>query len=292
MTEAGLFIDRLAFVSMNTTSPLNTNPDALVELRDIRFGYGERVILDGISLTIPRGKVTALMGASGGGKTTVMRLIGGQYCAQSGSLTFDGQEVASLNPTDLYAVRRRMGMLFQFGALFTDLSVFDNVAFPLREHTDLSESMIRDIVLMKLEAVGLRGARDLMPSEVSGGMARRVALARAMALDPELIMYDEPFAGLDPISLGTAARLIRQLNDTLGLTSVIVSHDLDETFHIADQVIVLANGKIAAQGTPDEVRNSTDPLVKQFVTAAPDGPVRFHYPGPSVAQDFGVEGEP
>jgi phospholipid/cholesterol/gamma-HCH transport system ATP-binding protein len=276
---------------MNKTSQINTSPEALVELRDIRFGYGERVILDGISLTIPRGKVTALMGASGGGKTTVMRLIGGQYTAQSGSLTFDGQEVAALNPTALYAVRRRMGMLFQFGALFTDLSVFDNVAFPLREHTDLSESMVRDIVLMKLEAVGLRGARDLMPSEVSGGMARRVALARAMALDPELIMYDEPFAGLDPISLGTAARLIRQLNDTLGLTSVIVSHDLDETFHIADQVIVLANGKIAAQGTPDDVRHSTDPLVKQFVTAAPDGPVRFHYPGPSVAQDFGVEGE-
>ncbi len=276
---------------MTTTSPLNTNPDALVELHDIRFGYGERVILDGITLTIPRGKVTALMGASGGGKTTVLRLIGGQYRAQAGSLRFDGQEVGALRPAELYAVRRRMGMLFQFGALFTDLSVFDNVAFPLREHTDLSESMIRDIVLMKLEAVGLRGARDLMPSEISGGMARRVALARAMALDPELIMYDEPFAGLDPISLGTAARLIRQLNDTLGLTSVIVSHDLDETFHIADQVIVLANGKIAAQGTPDEVRHSTDPLVKQFVTAAPDGPVRFHYPGPSVAQDFGVEGE-
>jgi phospholipid/cholesterol/gamma-HCH transport system ATP-binding protein len=284
-------MNRPAFVSMTNTSSLNIKPDALVELRDVRFGYGERLILDGITLTVPRGKVTALMGASGGGKTTVLRLIGGQYRAQAGSLTFDGQEVASLNPTDLYAVRRRMGMLFQFGALFTDLSVFDNVAFPLREHTDLSESMIRDIVLMKLEAVGLRGARDLMPSEVSGGMARRVALARAMALDPELIMYDEPFAGLDPISLGTAARLIRQLNDTLGLTSVIVSHDLDETFHIADQVIVLANGKIAAQGTPDEVRNSTDPLVKQFVTAAPDGPVRFHYPGPSVAQDFGVEGE-
>jgi phospholipid/cholesterol/gamma-HCH transport system ATP-binding protein len=276
---------------MTTTSPLNTNPDALVELHDIRFGYGERVILDGITLTIPRGKVTALMGASGGGKTTVLRLIGGQYRAQAGSLRFDGQEVGALRPAELYAVRRRMGMLFQFGALFTDLSVFDNVAFPLREHTDLSETMIRDIVLMKLEAVGLRGARDLMPSEVSGGMARRVALARAMALDPELIMYDEPFAGLDPISLGTAARLIRQLNDTLGLTSVILSHDLDETFHIADQVIVLANGKIAAQGTPDEVRHSTDPLVKQFVTAAPDGPVRFHYPGPSVAQDFGVEGQ-
>ena len=277
---------------MLNTSRLNTNPDALVELRDICFGYGERRILDGISLTVPRGKVTALMGASGGGKTTVLRLIGGQYRAQSGSLTFDGQEVASLNSDDLYAVRRRMGMLFQFGALFTDLSVFDNVAFPLREHTDLSESMIRDIVLMKLQAVGLRGARDLMPSEVSGGMARRVALARAMALDPQLIMYDEPFAGLDPISLGTAARLIRQLNDTLGLTSIIVSHDLDETFHIADQVIVLANGKIAAQGTPEQVRHSHDPLVKQFVTAAPDGPVQFHYPGPSVVQDFGVAGKP
>jgi len=277
---------------MLNTSRLNTNPDALVELRDISFGYGERRILDGISLTVPRGKVTALMGASGGGKTTVLRLIGGQYRAQSGSLTFDGQEVGSLSPDDLYAARRRMGMLFQFGALFTDLSVFDNVAFPLREHTDLSASMIRDIVLMKLEAVGLRGARDLMPSEVSGGMARRIALARAMALDPQLMMYDEPFAGLDPISLGTAARLIRQLNDTLGLTSIIVSHDLDETFHIADQVIVLANGKIAAQGTPDEVRHSRDPLVKQFVTAAPDGPVQFHYPGPSVSQDFGVAGMP
>jgi phospholipid/cholesterol/gamma-HCH transport system ATP-binding protein len=277
---------------MLNTSRLNTNPDALVELRDISFGYGERRILDGISLTVPRGKVTALMGASGGGKTTVLRLIGGQYRAQSGSLTFDGQEVGSLSPDDLYAARRRMGMLFQFGALFTDLSVFDNVAFPLREHTDLSASMVRDIVLMKLEAVGLRGARDLMPSEVSGGMARRIALARAMALDPQLMMYDEPFAGLDPISLGTAARLIRQLNDTLGLTSIIVSHDLDETFHIADQVIVLANGKIAAQGTPDEVRHSRDPLVKQFVTAAPDGPVQFHYPGPSVSQDFGVAGKP
>lgn len=262
--------------------------DTLVELRDVRFGYGERVILDGISLTVPRGKVTALMGASGGGKTTVLRLIGGQYRAQSGSLTFEGQEVGTMNQAELYTMRRRMGMLFQFGALFTDLSVFDNVAFPLREHTDLNESMIRDIVLMKLQAVGLRGARDLMPSEVSGGMARRVALARAMALDPQLVMYDEPFAGLDPISLGTAARLIRQLNDTLGLTSVIVSHDLDETFHIADQVIVLANGKIAAQGSPNEVRSSTDPLVHQFVSAAPEGPVRFHYPGASVMDDFGV----
>ena len=285
MKQAG---SRQLFSSMNTSSSKPHSSDALVELRDVRFGYGERVILDGISLTVPRGKVTALMGASGGGKTTVLRLIGGQYRAQSGSLTFEGQEVGTMNQAELYTMRRRMGMLFQFGALFTDLSVFDNVAFPLREHTDLSESMIRDIVLMKLQAVGLRGARDLMPSEVSGGMARRVALARAMALDPQLVMYDEPFAGLDPISLGTAARLIRQLNDTLGLTSVIVSHDLDETFHIADQVIVLANGKIAAQGTPSEVRSSTDPLVHQFVSAAPEGPVRFHYPGPTVMDDFGV----
>lgn len=265
---------------------------ALVELRNLTFGYGERVILDGISLTIPRGKVTALMGASGGGKTTVLRLIGGQYRAQSGGLTVDGQEVAGLDQKALYALRRRMGMLFQFGALFTDLSVFDNVAFPLREHTNLSEALIRDVVLMKLDAVGLRGARNLMPSEISGGMARRVALARAIALDPDLIMYDEPFAGLDPISLGTAARLIRQLNDSLGITSIVVSHDLEETFHIADQVIILANGKIAAQGTPDEVRNSSNPLVHQFVHALPDGPVAFHYPGSSAAQDYGLERAP
>jgi phospholipid/cholesterol/gamma-HCH transport system ATP-binding protein len=260
---------------------------ALVECRHLSFGYGDRRILDDLSFTVPRGKVTALMGASGGGKTTVLRLIGGQVRPQGGQLTFDGQEVAKLDPTGLYAVRRRMGMLFQFGALFTDLSVFDNVAFPLREHTGLPESLVRDIVLMKLNAVGLRGARDLMPSEISGGMARRVALARAIALDPELIMYDEPFAGLDPISLGTAAQLIRRLNDTLGITSIVVSHDLEETFHIADQVIVLANGKVAAQGTPQEVMNSKDPLVDQFVHARPDGPVAFHYPGPTVAQDFG-----
>ena len=260
----------------------------LVVLRDLHFGYGDRPILEGVTLEVPRGKITALMGASGGGKTTVLRLIGGQYKAQSGSLLFDGEEVSQFSHTQLYAARRRMGMLFQFGALFTDISVFDNVAFPLREHTDIPESMVRDIVLMKLEAVGLRGARDLLPSEISGGMARRVALARAIALDPELVMYDEPFAGLDPISLGTAARLIRQLNDALGLTSIVVSHDLDETFAIADQVIVLANGRIAAQGTPDEVRQSRDPLVHQFVSAAPDGPVRFHYPAAEAAKDFGV----
>jgi phospholipid/cholesterol/gamma-HCH transport system ATP-binding protein len=266
---------------------LDASP-ALVELQDLTFGYGDRVILDRISLQIPRGKVTALMGASGGGKTTVLRLIGGQYRAQQGKLLFDGDDVTRMNQTALYAARRRMGMLFQFGALFADLNVMDNVAFPLREHTNLSEELIRDIVLMKLNAVGLRGARDLRPSDLSGGMARRVALARAIALDPELVMYDEPFAGLDPISLGTAARLIRQLNDTMGLTSVFVSHDLEETFAIADQVIILANGKVAMAGTPDEVKQSTDPLVHQYVNALPDGPVRFHYPGPSVADDFGV----
>ena len=267
---------------------------SLVELKNLTFGYGERAILDGVSLTVPRGKVTALMGASGGGKTTVLRLIGGQYRAQRGELLLARslgdsgapQDVAKLDEAGLYAARRRMGMLFQFGALFTDLSVFDNVTFPLREHTDLPEALIRDIVLMKLDAVGLRGARDLMPSQISGGMARRVALARAIALDPELIMYDEPFAGLDPISLGTAARLIRQLNDTMGLTSIVVSHDLEETFHIADKVIILANGKIAAQGTPDEVRHSANELVHQFVNALPDGPVKFHYPGPSIDDDF------
>ncbi len=265
-----------------------TDPDtrALVECRNLSFGYGQRRILDDLSFTVPRGKVTALMGASGGGKTTVLRLIGGQMRAQAGELTFEGTDVGALDQAGLFGVRRRMGMLFQFGALFTDLSVFDNVAFPLREHTDLADSLIRDIVLMKLNAVGLRGARDLMPSEISGGMARRVALARAIALDPALIMYDEPFAGLDPISLGTAAQLIRRLNDTLGITSIVVSHDLEETFRIADQVIILANGKVAAQGTPKEVMDSVDPLVDQFVHARPEGPVHFHYPGPSVAHDF------
>jgi phospholipid/cholesterol/gamma-HCH transport system ATP-binding protein len=275
---------------MTTTStslqPQDRAP--LIELKGVHFGYGSgRKILDGVSLSIERGKVTALMGASGGGKTTVLRLIGAQVKAQQGEVLFDGSNVATLDQNGLYAARRQMGMLFQFGALFTDLSAFDNVAFPLRELTDLPESLIRDIVLMKLGAVGLRGARDLMPSELSGGMARRVALARAIALDPQLMMYDEPFAGLDPISLGTSAELIRQLNDALGITSIIVSHDLEETFRIADRVIVLANGKIAAQGTPDEVRHSDDPLVHQFVNAKADGPVKFHYPGASIEEDFG-----
>lgn len=277
---------RLLFFMAPTLSP------SLVELRNLSFGYGERVILQDVTLTVPRGKVTALMGASGGGKTTVLRLIGGQIRAQKGELRLHGvdgfQDVGAMDQASLYAARRRMGMLFQFGALFADLSVFENVAFPLREHTRLPEALVRDIVLMKLNAVGLRGARDLMPSEISGGMARRVALARAIALDPELVMYDEPFSGLDPISLGTAARLIRQLNDAMGLTSLFVSHELEQTFAIADQVIILANGKVAAQGTPQEVRQSADPLVSQYVNALPDGPVRFHYPGPTVDQDFGA----
>jgi len=259
----------------------------IVEFRDVAFGYDQRPILDGVSFAAPRGKVTALMGASGGGKTTVLRMVGGQLRAQRGEVLVNGQDVGRLDRAALYAMRRRMGMLFQFGALFTDMNVFDNVAFPLREHTHLSEGLVRDIVLMKLDAVGLRGARRLMPSEVSGGMARRVALARAIALDPELVMYDEPFAGLDPISLGTAARLIRQLNDVLGLTSIVVSHDLDETFRIADHVVILANGGVAAQGRPEEVRQSSDPLVHQFVNALPEGPVHFHYPAPGVEDDFG-----
>ena len=265
-------------------------PPPLVELRHVSFGYGDRVILRDLSLQVPRGKVTALMGASGGGKTTVLRLIGGQQRAQQGQVLFDGQDVGRMDATSLYAARRRMGMLFQFGALFTDLSVLENVAFPLREHTDLPDRLVRDVALMKLQAVGLRGARDLMPSEISGGMARRVALARAIALDPELVMYDEPFAGLDPISLGTAAQLIRQLGDAMGLTSIVVSHDLDETFRIADHVVILGQGGVAAQGTPEAVRASTDPLVQQFVQALPTGPVPFHYPGPSMAEDFAPQG--
>ena len=267
----------------------------LVEFHQVTFAYpgarDERVILKDVTFSVPRGKVTALMGASGGGKTTVLRLIGGQQTSSGGKVLFDGKDVGRLVQAELYAARRRMGMLFQFGALFTDSSVFDNVAFPLREHTSLTEELIRDIVLMKLDAVGLRGACALMPSEISGGMARRVALARAIVLDPELIMYDEPFAGLDPISLGTAAQLIRQLNDTLGITSIVVSHDLEETFRIADKVIILANGGVAAQGTPEEVRHSTDPLVHQFVNALREGPVQFHYPGPDVASDFGPRGD-
>ena len=270
----------------------NSTPSSkpLVELRRVTCGYGDRVILRDVSLSFPRGSVIGLMGTSGGGKTTVLRLIGRQIEPISGQVLFDGEDIAGLDRAGLYAMRRRMGMLFQFGALFTDLSVFDNVAFPLREHTTLSEAMIRDLVLMKLNAVGLRGARGLMPSEVSGGMSRRVALARAIALDPDLIMYDEPFAGLDPISMGMTSRLIRDLSQALGVTTILVSHDVEETFAIADHIAFIANGEVAAFGTPQEIRDSDDPLVRQFFTAAPEGPVHFHYPASAVAQDFGVGG--
>ena len=262
----------------------------LVELQDLSFAYGpgERNVLSGLNMRFHRGQVVAVMGGSGCGKTTVLRLIGGQHAPTAGDVRFDGASVPGLRTRELYAARRRMGMLFQFGALFTDLSVFDNVAFPLREHTDLPESLIADLVMMKLNAVGLRNARNLMPAQISGGMARRVALARAVALDPELILYDEPFAGLDPISLGITANLIRRMNDALGATSILVTHDLHESFAIADYVYFIADGKIAAEGTPNQLLRSNEPFVKQFVNAEADGPVPFHYPGLPLDQDFGV----
>ena len=262
--------------------------DTLVEIRDLSFGYGSRQILKGINLTARRGQVIAIMGNSGCGKTTLLRLIGGALRPTQGSVRVDGLEVPDLDQTALFALRRRMGMLFQFGALFTDISVFDNVAFQLREHTDLPEPLIRDLVLMKLHAVGLRGAADLMPSELSGGMARRVALARSIALDPMLIMYDEPFAGLDPISLGVTGNMIRRLTDALGLTSLVVTHDVQESLKIVDYVYFISNGVIEAEGTPDEIRASTLPFVHQFVHGEEDGPVPFHYPAPDLAADLGV----
>ena len=262
--------------------------DTLIEIDKVSFGYdASRLILSDISLNFPRGKVTAILGGSGCGKTTLMRLIGGVHAANSGRVVFDGEVVNARDRAQLFRLRRRLGMLFQFGALFTDLNVFDNVAFPLREHSGLHEAMVRDIVLMKLNAVGLRGAAHLRIAEVSGGMARRVALARAIALDPELIMYDEPFAGLDLISMGVAAKLIRTLNDVTGSTSLVVSHDVPECMAIADFVVLLANGgRIVAQGTPAELMASTDPETRQFVRGEPDGPVKFHFPAPPIAQDL------
>jgi phospholipid/cholesterol/gamma-HCH transport system ATP-binding protein len=260
----------------------------LVEIRDLHFSYDERSILSTLNMDFPRGKVIAVMGGSGSGKTTVLRLIGGQLQPQAGKVTVDGNIVHEMETKALYQMRRKMGMLFQHGALFTDMSVFDNVAFPLREHTNLSEELIRDLVLMKLHTVGLRNAAQLKPAEISGGMARRVALARTIALDPQLIMYDEPFAGLDPISMGMTANLIRKLNDALGSTTILVSHDVHESFLIADYVYFLSSGKVVAQGTPAEMMVSTDPYVKQFVNAEPDGPVPFHYPGTSLADDLGL----
>ena len=274
------------------TAIKNLTVSNIVEIRDLVFGYGDREILSGINMTFPKGKVVAIMGGSGSGKTTILRLIGGQLIPKSGDVTVDGEVVQPLETTSLYRLRRKMGMLFQYGALFTDLSVFENVAFPLREQTDLPEDLIHDLVLMKLNAVGLRNAAGLMPSEISGGMARRVALARAIALDPQLILYDEPFAGLDPISMGVTANLIRKLNDALHSTSVLVSHDVTESFSIADYVYFISSGKIVAHGTPAEMMESTDPYVHQFVHAETDGPVPFHYPGPSIAADLGMEKAP
>ncbi len=267
-----------------------TRTDPFIEIDHVNFGYdASRTILNDVSLAFERGKVTAILGGSGCGKTTLLRLIGGVYSVDSGQIRFDGEAVDPSDMEALFKLRRRLGMLFQFGALFTDLSVFENVAFPLREHTDLDDGMIRDIVLMKLNAVGLRGAAPLPISAVSGGMARRVALARAMALDPELLMYDEPFAGLDPISMGVAANLIRTLNNTTGATSLIVSHDVEQCFKICDYAYLLSGqGRVVAHGRPEELNASTDPEVHQFIRGEPDGPVRFHYPAPPLAEDFRV----
>lgn len=267
-------------------------PLTLVCLRNVRFAYGEREVLRGIDLSVHRGQVVAIMGGSGCGKTTLLRLIGGQLRASAGRVEVDGQDLAQLSRDELYALRRRMGMLFQFGALFTDMSVFDNVAFPLREHTDLPPELVRDLVRLKLNAVGLRGAEALRPAELSGGMARRVALARAVALDPMLIMYDEPFAGLDPISLGVIGQLIRRLNDALGASSILVTHDVHESLQIVDYVYFVSDGRIVAHGTPEEIRASRAPFVHQFVHAEADGPVPFHYPAPPLeASLMGGEGQ-
>ncbi|MBX3641915.1 MAG: ABC transporter ATP-binding protein [Rubrivivax sp.] len=265
-------------------------PQPLIEIDRVSFGYDtSRMVLHDVSLRFARGQVTAILGGSGCGKTTLLRLIAGVHAVAQGRVVFDGEPVDASNREQLYRLRRRLGMLFQFGALFTDLSVFDNVAFPLREHAGLPESMVRDIVLMKLNAVGLRGAAPLRISQVSGGMARRIALARAIALDPELIMYDEPFTGLDPIAMGVTANLIRKLNDATGATSLIVSHDVDECFAICDRAYLLSGGgRVVAHGTPAELRASTDPEVRQFIGGEPDGPVRFHYPAAPLAQDLGL----
>jgi phospholipid/cholesterol/gamma-HCH transport system ATP-binding protein len=258
-----------------------------IEMAGVTFGYDRRrPVLRGIDMTIPRGKVVAIMGGSGCGKTTILRLIGGQLRQQSGRVLVGGQSVKELTREGLYALRRRIGMLFQFGALFTDMTVYENVAFPMREHTELDEPLIRDLVLMKLHAVGLRGAAQLRPSELSGGMARRVALARAIALDPMLVLYDEPFAGLDPISLGVVGQLIRELNDALGITSVVVTHDVYESLKIVDYLYFVSEGRIIWHGTPEDVRHTADPFVRQFVDGQPDGPVPFHYPARSYVEQL------
>ncbi len=267
------------------TIPTHQTPP-LIKIRGLSFARGSRWIFDNVDIDIPRGKVTAIMGPSGSGKTTLLRLIGGQLKPQTGTIEIEGLNVPLLPLTELYQLRKRMGMLFQSGALLTDLTVFENVAFPVREHTTLPESLIHHLVLMKLQAVGLRGARELMPSELSGGMARRVALARALILDPMMIMYDEPFTGQDPISMGVLVRLIRSINDALGLTSIIVSHDVHETSEIADLIYVISNGKVVGSGSPQALKNSESAWVKQFINAESDGPVPFHYPAPDYATDL------
>ncbi len=261
-------------------------PDNLVEVRNLHFGYGRRPILRGVDLDIPRGKVIAILGTSGSGKTTLLQLMGGLLAPQRGTIKVCGWNVHDLKPAELYTMRRQMGVMFQKGGLFTDLTVFENVAYPIREHTRLPEAVIHDLVLMKLHAVGLRGAHALMPGELSGGMARRVALARAIALDPPLIIYDEPFAGLDPITLNVVCDLIRTLNDALGVTSVVVTYDVHEAVRLADYLYILGEGVILGHGPTDEMMRSADPFVHQFLHAEPDGPVRFHFPAPSIAQDL------
>jgi len=260
--------------------------DILVDIEELQFAYDGKPVLAGINMRIPRGKVVAIMGGSGCGKTTLLRCIGGQLRPTGGRVRLEKHQVCGMAEADLYRLRRRMGMLFQFGALFTDMSVFENVAFPMREHTDMSDEMIRDLVLMKLEAVGLRGAANLMPGELSGGMARRVALARALALDPMLVMYDEPFTGLDPIALGVIGQLIRRLNDALGATSIMVTHDIQESLQIVDYIYFMNGGRVVAEGTPDEIRSSDHPFVHQFVHAEADGPVHFDYPAQSLRDQF------
>jgi phospholipid/cholesterol/gamma-HCH transport system ATP-binding protein len=280
----------MAAANADRTAPAAA-ADNLIEIRDLAFTRGTRAIFRGVDLDIPRGRITAVMGPSGSGKTTLLRLIGGQLPPERGCVRIDGAELGGLSRSEMFELRSRMGMLFQSGALFTDISVYENVAFPLRVHTRLPESFIRDLVLMKLHAVGLRGARDLMPSQLSGGMARRAALARAIALDPELIMYDEPFAGQDPITMGMLVQLIKLLNDTLGLTSIIVSHDVKETASIADYIYVIADGVVIGRGTPQELFSSEDPKVRQFIHGLPDGPVPFHYPAGSYRADLDLAGE-
>ncbi|MDX7712586.1 phospholipid ABC transporter ATP-binding protein MlaF [Aeromonas caviae] len=260
--------------------------DDLITISDLTFSHGDRLLYDRINLTIPRGKVTAVMGPSGIGKTTLLRLIGGQLKPESGQILFDGKDVPTLSRSRLYEVRKRMSMLFQSGALFTGMTVFDNVAFPLREHSGLPEELIRTIVMMKLQAVGLRGAAKLMPSELSGGMARRAALARSIALDPDLIMYDEPFVGQDPITMAVLVKLIKELNDALGITSVIVTHDVKEVLSIADYAYIIANRKVVAHGTPEQLREEHNPEVEQFLKGLPDGPVPFHFPAGDLLQDL------